>query len=126
MEKKLTKAEEPIMQIIWKLGKCSIGEIRDLLPETESGKPLAHSTVSTLLRILCEKQFIGYEAQGRSYIYHPLIAKEEYSRSSLKSLVSNYFNGSVDALVSFLVKEEDIDLNTLNDLMDQSKKSNND
>jgi len=110
------------MQIIWHLKKCSIGEIRDQLPATESGKALAHSTVSTILRILCEKEFIGYEVKGRSYLYFPLIEKREYSKRSLQSLVKNYFNGSVDALVSFLVKEEELDLDTLNELLDDSEK----
>lgn len=109
------------MQIVWELKKCSIGQIRDQLPATASGKALAHSTVSTILRILCEKDFIGYEVKGRSYLYYPLISKTEYSKLSLQSLVKNYFNGSVDALVSFLVKEEDLDLQSLNDLIEDSE-----
>lgn len=120
--KRLTKAEEPIMQIVWELEKCSIGALRERLPDTADGKPLAHSTVSTLLRILCEKNFLGYEVKGRSYLYYPLVTKAEYSKLSLRSLVQNYFNGSMDALVSYLVKEEDLDLETLNDLIEDSDK----
>ena len=105
--KRLTKAEEEIMQIIWHLGRCTVRDIRDYI-KNELGQPEPpHSTVSTIVRILEDKAFLGHKAYGRTYEYYPLTAKEDYSKSSLKKLVSDYFEGSMSNLVSFMVKEKD-------------------
>ncbi len=119
--KRLTQAEEDIMQIIWRLGRCTVSDIRDdIQQETGKEKP-PHSTVSTIVRILEEKGFLDHKAYGRTYEYFPLVSKKEYSRRSLKKLVSDYFEGSMNELVSFLVKEKNIDLEELNEILNQSK-----
>ncbi|MEM1328791.1 MAG: BlaI/MecI/CopY family transcriptional regulator [Bacteroidota bacterium] len=113
---KLTKAEEEIMQIIWRLGRCTVRDIR----EDIGGDPLPpHSTISSFVRILEKKQYVNYKAYGRTYEYFPIIEKEAYSKKSLHQLVDDYFEGSMNSLVSFLVKENDLDIQELSDLLDQ-------
>ena len=116
--KKLTKAEEEIMQIVWQLGPCTVSDIRDFM-ERKLGIPKPpHSTVSTIVRILDDKEFLGHKAYGRTYEYFPQISKEEYSKQSLNKFVKDYFDGSMNQLVSFMVKEKDLSLKDLSDLMD--------
>ncbi len=113
--KKLTKVEEQVMQIIWKLERCLMRDIIEELGEPDTPR----STITSVVRILNNKGFVGHKAYGRTYEYFPLISKEDYSRQTLKGLVSNYFDGSVNRLVSFLAKENDIDLKDLNDMLKQ-------
>jgi BlaI family transcriptional regulator, penicillinase repressor len=99
--KELTKAEDQIMQILWALKK---GFVKDIVEEMPEPKP-AYNTVSTIVRILEKKGFIGYKAYGKTHEYFPLITKEKYTRFYLNNLVKGYFNGSVQSLVSFFAKE---------------------
>lgn len=117
--KKLTRAEEEIMHAIWALGECTVGDIRTWLEsQPEPSKP-AQSTVSTIARILLDKGFLEHKAYGRTFVYSARISKEEYSRQSIKQLVSDYFGGSANKLVSFLVKQEDLSLEELNHLVEK-------
>ena len=106
---KLTKAEEEIMQLIWDKGPTLVSALIDDMPDP---KP-PHSSISSIVRILEKKGFVDHKAYGKTYEYFPLISKKEYSKFSLKRLVSKYFEGSVNELVSFLVKENDITLSEL-------------
>lgn len=120
--KRLTKVEEEIMQIIWKLERCTIRDIRDYI-KNELGLPEPpHSTISTIVRILDKKGFVGHKAYGRTYEYFPLVSKEEYSSHRLRKLASDYFGGSMNRLVSFLIKKEDISLKELSELLEQLNK----
>ena len=117
----LTKAEEQIMQVIWKLGKAFLKEIVDALPE-----PKPHSnTVATIIKILTEKDFVGVKVFGRMHQYYPLISKEAYSKSTMKSLVKGYFEGSFTNAVSFMVKENNLSVEDLELLLKQLKKKSN-
>ena len=116
--KTLTKAEEQIMQVIWKLNKAFLREILDELPA-----PKPHSnTVATIIKILVEKEFVGITVFGRTHQYYPLISKETYSKGTMKSLVKGYFDGSFSNAVSFMVKENNISLDELELLLKQLKK----
>ncbi|MBS1743587.1 MAG: BlaI/MecI/CopY family transcriptional regulator [Bacteroidetes bacterium] len=118
MAKNLTRAEEQIMQVIWKLHKAFLREIIDALPN-----PKPHSnTVATILKILTEKEFIGIEVFGRMHRYFPLISKEAYSKSSMKNFVKGYFDGSFSNAVSFMVKENNLSIEDLELLLKQLKK----
>lgn len=116
---RLTKAEEEIMQIIWQLGPCTVSDIRTFIEKTLDQKKPPHSTVSTIVRILEKKAFLDHKAYGRTYEYRPIISKEDYSKFSLKKLVRDYFGGSMNRLVSFMVDEDDLSLSDLNELMDK-------
>ncbi len=118
MIKILTKAEEQIMQVIWKLEKAFLREIIEALPN-----PKPHNnTVATIIKILVEKEFIGIEVFGRMHQYHPLVSKDSYSKSTMKSLVKGYFEGSFSNAVSFMVKENNISVEELELLLKQLKK----
>ena len=115
--KPLTKAEEQIMQTIWKLEKAYLKEIVEEQPE-----PKPHSnTVATILKILVEKGFVDVEVHGRVHQYFPLVSKEEYSSSTIKNLVSNYFEGSFADVVSFMVKQKNLKVKDLELLLQQIK-----
>ena len=119
--KTLTKAEEQIMQAVWKLDKAFLREIVDAMPN-----PKPHqNTVATLLKILIEKEFVGVNIIGRHHQYYPLISKDEYSKRSIKQLAKNYFEGSFSNVVSFLVKENNISVEELENLLQQIKKQQN-
>jgi predicted transcriptional regulator len=124
--KRLTIAEEDIMQIIWRLERCTVSDIRDDIQQGTGGEKPPHSTISTIVRILEEKGFLSHKAYGRTYEYFPLISKKEYSRGTLKKLVSDYFEGSMNELVSFLVREKNIDLKELNEILNQSQNDKED
>lgn len=110
--KELTKAEEQVMQVIWKIGQGFANEIMTAFPEP---KP-AYNTVLTMVRILEKKGFVGHETFCKANRYYPLVSKEEYSEQSLKGLVSNYFNGSYTELVSAFTKKENLTLEQLQEL----------
>ena len=116
--KQLTKAEEEIMQILWKLKKANVKTIIEALPEP---KP-AYNTVSTIVRILESKGFVDFEKQGKGHIYFPLMAKGDYSNQSLNKLVDNYFQGSFKSMVSFFVKKNDVDLEDIEALLKEINK----
>ena len=106
---KLTRAEEEVMQMFWDRGPSLVSALIDSMPEPRP----PHSSVSSIVRILEKKGFLGYKAYGKTYEYYPSISKKEYSKFSLSRLVSNYFEGSVNSLVTFLIEENDITLSEL-------------
>jgi len=118
MIKTLTKAEEQIMQVIWKLDKAFLREIIDELP---APKP-HNNTVATIIKILVEKEFVGVNVFGRMHQYHPLISKDAYSKATMKNFVKGYFEGSFSNAVSFMVKENNLSLDDLELLLKQLKK----
>jgi BlaI family transcriptional regulator, penicillinase repressor len=109
----LTKAEEEVMQIVWRLERCLVRDIIDQLGDPD----MPHSTISSVVRILEKKGFVAHKAYGKTHEYFPVIAKEEYADHGVKSIVEKYFGGSPKQLVSFLVQSKDINLKELNDLM---------
>lgn len=109
----LTKAEEEIMQIIWEIQPCLVRDIINHLGDPD----IPHSTVSSVVRILERKGFLTHKAYGKTHEYYPAISKEEYAQQGVKSLVEKYFSGSPKQLVSFLVKNEDMNLKELNELL---------
>ena len=117
MKKELTKAEEQIMQAIWRVEK---GFAKDILEAMDEPKP-AYNTVLTVIRVLVKKGFVKYKTYGKSNEYYPTISKEEYSNQQLKSLQKKYFNNSPKELLSFFVKENDMDIEQLDDLLRQIK-----
>ena len=121
MSKPLTKAEEQVMLILWKLGKGFLKDIVDTTPE-----PKPHSnTIATILKILVEKGFVEYEVQGRNNLYRPRISKTEYGKKSINQLIKGYFDGSPARLVSQFVSDNKLSLQELEELLKQIKSSKN-
>lgn len=119
--KELTKAEEEIMQILWDLDSAYVKEIIEELPEP---KP-AYNTVSTIVRILQQKGFVDHEAHGKSHKYHPLLSKEDYTKTFMKGFVKKYFSGSYRQMVSFFTREENLSIRELEQLIHELKKESN-
>lgn len=116
--KTLTKAEEQVMQYLWEIESGFLKDILELFPE-----PKPHTnTVSTILKILMEKEFVGHKVHGRQHEYFPLISKEAYSGKSIKSLVKNYFEGSYRNAVSFLIEKNEMSVEDLEMLLKELKK----
>jgi predicted transcriptional regulator len=109
----LTKAEERIMQILWEIRKGFIKDIQDEFPEP---KP-PYNTVSTIVRVLVKKEIVSFKKYGNTYQYFPLITKEEYSESQMKSLVSNYFNNSFKNVVNFFSESKNLDINEVDEVL---------
>lgn len=114
----LTKAEEQVIRILWDLRKATVQQI---LEKFEAPKP-ARTTISTILSILENKGFVSHESQGKSNIYTYLISKEEYSRSQLSGIMKNYFNDSFAHLTSFFAKENNLSLEELDQILEETKK----
>lgn len=111
--KELTRAEEQIMHVLWYLGRAYVKDIIERLPEP---KP-AYNTVSTIVRILEKKGFVGHEAFGKTHLYRPLVAKEDYTQAFLRGFVRDYFGNSYQDLVSFFAKDRDMSLAELEDIL---------
>jgi len=115
MEKKikeLTRAEEQVMQILWKQGK---GYVKDLVNQFPEPKP-AYNTVSTIIRILEKKGVVAHKSYGNTHEYYPLLTREEYSKRYLGSFVNRFFGNSYHNLVSFFAEHEQVSLQELEEI----------
>jgi BlaI family penicillinase repressor len=119
--KPLTKAEEQVMMVLWRLGK---GFLKDILEETPEPKPHPN-TVATILKILLDKGFVQTEVQGRNNCYRPKISKSEYGRKSANQLLRGYFEGSPTKLISQFVNDNKLTVKELEDLLQQIRSSKN-
>ena len=109
----LTKAEEQVMQILWKLKK---GFVKDVIAHFSEPKP-AYNTVSTIIRILEKKGFVGHKAYGKTYEYFPVISKKEYTKTFFKGFLNRYFNNSFRQLVSFFSDENEMSIEEMEKIM---------
>lgn len=110
--KKLTNKEEEVMQALWKLEKAFVKEILAILPED-----LHYNTVSTLVRKLQDKNFVGHEAFGNTHRYFPLVSKRAYSKNLMQIASRKFFDNSYKNMVSFFAKEEKINAEELREIL---------
>ena len=110
----LTKKEEAVMQIFWKLEKAFVREIRDHLPDP---KPHAN-TVSTLVRRIEEKGYLAHEDFGSTYRYYPIISKETYTRQFLGPKIADVFGNSYKNVVAFFAEDEKVSKEELQEIID--------
>jgi len=108
----LTAREEEVMQIIWDLERALVRDIMNKLPN--SAQP--YTTVASIVRILEKKEFVSHKPYGKTHEYFPLISKAEFRKRKFKGLLSQYFDNSIESVVSFLVKEEKISPEELEEL----------
>ena len=113
MTKRLTRAEEEIMLVLWDLKEGTVREVMEKLNEPKT----PYTTVSTVVRVLEKKGIVGHRAVGTTYLYYPLLHKKEYLKGHLTGIVSNYFDGSFSRLTAFFAKENDLNLSELQDLI---------
>ena len=110
---KLTNKEEEIMHILWKLEKAFVKEV---LAEIETDKP-HYNTLSTIIRNLEDKGYVGYTAYGKTHQYYPVVTKEAYRKRFFNTAIDNYFNSSYKNVVSFFAKEEKISIDELKEII---------
>ncbi len=102
----LTKAEEQVMQVLWKIER---GFVKDVIKHLDNPKP-AYNTISTIIRILEKKGFVDHKAYGKTYEYFPIVSKKDYTKSFFGSFLKKYFSDSFQQLVSFFSNEDDLSL----------------
>lgn len=111
----LTKKEEEIMTFFWEKGPLYVKEIQSFYDE-----PKPHiNTISTIVRILEDKGMVGHKSISKTYRYHALVDKNEFSKKTLKGIVRKYFNNSNFVAISSLIQEEDISFDELRKLIDE-------
>jgi BlaI family transcriptional regulator, penicillinase repressor len=115
----LTKAEEQIMKVLWKLESGLLMEVVENMPKPQPHK----NTVATILKTLVDKGFVKTENVGRFFRYLPVITKEQYSKSTLVNVAKGYFEGSFTNIISFLVDEDKLSVKDLELLLKQIKKT---
>ncbi|MDE7123549.1 MAG: BlaI/MecI/CopY family transcriptional regulator [Alistipes sp.] len=122
MEKleKLTRREEELMHCFWQRGPLFVRDLVELWPE-----PKPHfNTLSTMVRSLEAKGYVGHKAYGSTYQYYPLVSEEEFSRRTLGGVIRRYFGSSYLGAVSALVEEEKISVDELRELIDRIDRKN--
>jgi len=119
--KHLTNREEELMELFWQKGPSYVKEIVDELPEP---KP-HYNTISTIVRGLEEKGFLGHEQFGNTHRYFAAISREEFSKNTLQIMVGKYFNKSYASVVSMFVEEENISIEEIKELIQQAKNTKN-
>ena len=118
----LTPVELELMEILWKLGE---GTVHDVIAHLPIDRQLAYTSVSTMLRILQQKNILGIKKVSRQHVYHPLLNKETYATHSIKKIVQQVFSGNSAELVAYLVDKNRLsmdEINTLQQLLDSKKK----
>ena len=116
--KKLTQAEEEIMQILWRIEE---GFVKDLRGNFLDPKP-AYNTVSTIIRILEKKGFVAHKPIGKSHLYYPIVTEDAYKKFYLDTIMEGYFENSFDNLVSFFAKEKKLTEKEILGLLEMIKK----
>lgn len=111
--RELTKAEEQVMLILWEMKE---GLVKEVIDRMNPPKP-AYNTVSTVIRVLEGKGFLSHKAVGNTHIYFPLVTEEQYRHFAFDKVMNNYFENSYQSLVSFLVKEKNMDMDELDELI---------
>jgi len=107
--KELTKAEEQVMRILWKLEKAFLKDIVEEFPEP---KP-AYTTVSTVIRVLVKKKFLGYKTYGKVNEYYSLMSKDTYFSNHIGGVISNFFDGSAKKFASFFTENQNLSMTEL-------------
>ena len=113
MDKQLTKAEEEIMQILWDLKEANVALVIDQMPEP---KP-AYNTVSTIIRILERKGFVGHRSFGKSHQYYPVISRDQYRHERFSSLMQDYFNNSMKQVLSHFGKSGSLNMKEADEII---------
>lgn len=122
---KLPTLQLAIMQSLWRRGQATVAEVQG---DLSADRPLAYTTVATMLTKMERKGLVGHTREGRTFIYRPLVDEERVSRSMVADLAERLFGGSVTALVSHLLDECDVEpaeLARLKSLIAQKEKERN-
>ncbi len=110
--KEITKAQEEILRVLWDIREGVVTDFIDKLPDP---KP-AYNTVSTVIKVLEKKGYVSHKVYGKTFVYFPLVSKEDYAQYTFSNSYMQLFNGSLNQVVSFFVKEDKVSLKELEEL----------
>lgn len=116
--KEITKAQEDILKAVWKIKN---GAVSDILEVLQDPKP-AYNTVATVIKVLEKKRYVSHKTYGKTNVYYPLITENEYAKHLLKETVKGFFNGSLNQMISFFLKNKDLSINELEELKNMIEK----
>ncbi|MDX1753637.1 Predicted transcriptional regulator [Salinimicrobium sediminis] len=115
---KLTNKEEEIMRILWDLKKAFVKEVIAEIPD----ESLHYNTVSTIIRNLEDKGYVGHKAYGKTHQYFPVVSKEDYRKQFMKMATNRFFDNSYKNVVSFFAREEKISAEELREILELIEK----
>ncbi len=121
----LTKKEEEIMQVLWRIKE---GFVNDIIKELGDPKP-PYNTISSVVRILEKKGFLGFRSFGKSHMYYPIIEKKSYRKYAFKTIIKGYFDGSYKNVISYLAEDESLnekDIEEISKLQELLKRKSED
>jgi predicted transcriptional regulator len=101
----LTEAELRLMRILWRRGESAVNDLVAAMPD---GEPLAYNSVLTTIRILEQKGYVDHRQEGRAFIYRPIVAEQDASRSEVKHVLNRFFGNSREQLLLTLLDDSGI------------------
>lgn len=110
--KEITKAQEEILKALWEIEEGAVSDVLNVLQEP---KP-AYNTVATVIKVLEKKEYVSHKTYGKTNVYFPKVTQKEYAKSVVKQTVKGFFNGSLNQMVSFFVKDKDLSVGELEEL----------
>ena len=116
--KEITKAQEEILKVLWEIKEGAVSNVLDVLPDP---KP-AYNTVATVIKVLEKKGYLNHKTFGKTNVYYPIVSKKEYAQTVLKDTVKGFFNGSLNQMMSFFVKNKDLSVSELEELKNMIEK----
>ncbi len=122
-ENYLTHVEHELMEILWRIGE---GTVRDVMEHLPSNRNLAYTSVSTILRILQQKNILTVKKIGRQHIYVPTLTQTLFTTQSVKKIVKQVFSGNSVNLVAHLVNQHSLsndEINAIQQLLDEKKRN---
>jgi len=119
--KQLNKSELQIMKYLWILEKGFMKDIVEKFPEPGP----AYTTISTLLKRMCDKKYIGFKRLGRDKEYYPILKKQDYFSNQMNGMIRNFFNDSKSQFASFFTKNADFSIEELEELQNLLKQKIN-
>ena len=117
----LTEAELRLMNVLWPLGRATVHQLVDALPDD---LPLAYNTVLTTIRILEKKGYVKHQKDGRAHVYLPVVGRQEATRFEIRNLLGRFFRNSHEALVLNILEDDALEseeLKRLRQLIERSK-----
>lgn len=120
---KLTNREEEILQILWRLKEAFVKDI--IVALDENPKP-HYNTISTMVRLMEEKGWVGHRAVGNTHKYYPILKKEDYKKTIMPRMIRDYFDDSYKNMVSFFAKQEKLSADDLKEILELIEKGQKD
>jgi predicted transcriptional regulator len=110
--KELTKAQEDILKVLWEIKD---GAVSDVLEKLKDPKP-AYNTVATVIKVLEKKAYVTHKTYGKTNVYSAVVSKQEYVKNLMKSTITGLFNGSLNQMMSYFVKNKEVGIIELEEL----------